>query len=195
MILTAISATIILEFIIGFYNFSLGWELVLIPFVTLIALLSLVANLKKDDRPSKLVAKFLNNLLSIIGIGIFIFTAYKLTVSFKEFFTLSNLKSFLLPPIFTIIFLPLIFVTVLYMKYEAIFGNLNRYKFLTDSRKKTIKYSILKYANIDLNRIEKARKLILFNKRELQNEENIKTYIRRAVGKKSLHTTMYKNNA
>ena len=32
VILTAISATIILEFIIGFYNFSLGWELVLIPF-------------------------------------------------------------------------------------------------------------------------------------------------------------------
>jgi len=56
VILTAISVAIILEFIIGFYNFSFVWELILIPIVIFIWLLSLVAEMKKDDRNNKLVA-------------------------------------------------------------------------------------------------------------------------------------------
>ncbi|WP_289046754.1 hypothetical protein [uncultured Olleya sp.] len=181
VILTAISATIIFEFIIGFYNFSLVWELILIPIVTFISLLSLVAEMKKDDRNSKLVAKYLKNLLSIIGFGILAYGIYKLIVSYNDFFTFSNLKSFLLPPIFTLIFLPLIYFTVLYMKYERVFMNLNRYKFLSNTRKRKIKYAVIKYANIKFKRIEKSNKIILFNKKELQNETDIKNYIRKNI--------------
>src|SRR5690606_13159773 len=54
IILTATSLTIILEFIVGFYNFSLAWELILIPTLTFISLLTFVAELKKDDSNSKL---------------------------------------------------------------------------------------------------------------------------------------------
>ena len=181
VILTAISATIILEFIIDFYNFSLVYELILIPFVTFISLLSLVAETKKDDRNIKLVAKFLKNLLSIIGFGILTYGIYKLIVSYNDFFTFSNLKSFILPPIFTLIFLPLIYFTVLYIKYERVFMNLNRYKFLSNTRKRKIKYAIIKYANIKFKRIEKSNMIILFNKRELQNETDIKYYIRKNI--------------
>lgn len=186
VILTAISATIILEFIIGFYNFSLLWELILIPIVTFISLLSIVAEMKKDDQNSKLVAKFLKNLLVIIGFGILAYGINKLIVSYNDFFTFSNLKSFLLPPIFTLIFLPLIYFTVLYTKYERVFINLNRYKFLTDSRKRKIKYAIIKYANIKFKSIEKSNKIILFNKRELQNETDIKSYIRKHIKLKKI---------
>src|SRR5690606_34228123 len=70
VILTATSLTIILEFIVGFYNFSLIWELILIPIVTLISLLSLVAEMKKDDPNTKVVANILKGILTIIGFGI-----------------------------------------------------------------------------------------------------------------------------
>lgn len=181
VILTAVSATIILEFIIGFYNFSLVWELIIIPIVTFISLLSIVAETQKTDRNSKLVAKLLNNLLSITGIGILVFGVYKLTTSYNDFFTLNNLKSFLLPPVFTLIFLPLIYFTVLYTKYERVFMNLNRSNFLTNKKKRKIKYIILKYANIKFKRIEKSNEIILLNKRELKNETDIKAYIRRIL--------------
>lgn len=181
VILTAISATIILEFIIDFYNFSLVWELIVIPIVTFISILSIVAEMKKDDRNSKLVAKFLKNLLSIIGFGILAYGIYKLTISYFFFFTLSNLKSLLLPPIFTLMFLPLIYFTVLYMKYEKVFINLNRYNFLSNTRKRKIKYAILKYANIKFKKIEKSNKIILFNKKELQYETDIKSYLRKNI--------------
>lgn len=181
VILTATSLTIILEFIVGFYNFSLIWELILIPIVTFISLLSLVAEMKKDDPNTKVVANILKGILTIIGFGILIYGIYQLITNYTDFFTLSNLKSFLLPPIFTILFLPLIYFTVLYIKYERAFMNLRRYKFLSEDRKKKIRISILKYANINFNYIENANKIIVFKKKELQNETDIKSYLRKNV--------------
>lgn len=181
IILTATSLTIILEFIIGFYNFSLVWELILIPFVTFISLLSLFAEMKRDDPNTKIVANILKGILTIIGFGILINSIYQLATNYNDFFTLSNLKSFLLSPIFTILFLPLIYFTVLYIKYERAFMNLRRYKFLSEDRKKKIRISILKYANINFKYIENANKIIVLKKRELQNENDIKSYLRKNV--------------
>ncbi|MFW5803798.1 MAG: hypothetical protein ACOCWG_01045 [bacterium] len=181
VILTATSATIILEFIIGFYNFPLVWELILLPVVTIIAIFSYFVEMEKNDQNNTRISKFLKNFLSVIGIGIFIFTTYQLIVSYNDFFTLSNLKSFMLPPIFTLLFLPLIYLTVIYMKYERTFRNLNRYKFLSNDRKNKIKYSIIIYANVDLNYLDKANKIILFNKENLLNESDIKSYIRENI--------------
>lgn len=181
VILTATSLTIIIEFIVGFYNFSLIWELILIPIVTFISLLSLVAEMKNDDPNTKIVANILKGILTIIGFGILIYGIYQLITNYTDFFTLSNLKSFLLPPIFTLLFLPLIYFTVLYIMYERAFMNLRRYKFLSEDRKKKIRISILKYANINFNYIENANKIIVFKKRELQNETDIKSYLRKNV--------------
>ncbi|GGX15987.1 hypothetical protein [Aquimarina muelleri] len=181
IILTTTSLTTILEFIVGFYNFSLIWELILIPSLTFISILPVFADLKKDDPNTKIVANFLKNVLTIIGFGFLIYGIYKLIVDYADFFTLSNLKSFLLPPIFTLVFLPIIYYTVLYIKYEKVFENLRRYKFLTLDRKKKIRSSILRYAYINLNYIENANKIIIFRKRELQNETDIKSYLRKNV--------------
>ncbi len=184
IILTATSLTIILEFIIGFYNFSLIWELILVPMLTFISLLALVAEMKKEDSNSKLVATILNTVLAIFGFGFLIYAIYQLVNNYNEFFTLSNLKSFLLPPIFTLLFLPFIYYIVLYIRYERVFGNLRRYKFLSDRRKRKIKVAILRYANINLYRIESANKIVLFNKRELQNESDIKAYLSKQISPK-----------
>lgn len=181
VILTATSLTIILEFIVGFYNLSLIWELILIPIVTLISLLSLVAEMKKDDPNTKVVANILKGILTIIGFGILFYGIYQLITQYTDFLTLSNLKSFLLPPIFTLLFLPLIYFTVLYIKYERAFMNLKRYKFISEDRKKKIRISILKYANINFVYIENANKIIVFKKSELQNEADIQSYLRKNV--------------
>ncbi|MAB47782.1 MAG: hypothetical protein CMC05_04040 [Flavobacteriaceae bacterium] len=181
IVLTATSLTIILEFIIGFYNFSLIWEIILIPTLTFISILAYFAEMKKEDRNSKLVANFLKNVLAVLGFGFLIYGIYQLVSNYNEFFTLSNLKSFLLPPIFTILFLPFIYYVVLYVKYERVFGNLRRYKFLSDKRKRKIRLAILRYANIGLYRIERANKIVLFNKKELQDETDIKSFLRKHI--------------
>lgn len=185
IVLTATSLTIILEFIIGFYNFSLIWEMILIPTLTFISILAYYfAEMKKEDRNSKLVANFLKNVLAVLGFGFLIYGIYQLISNYNEFFTLSNLKSFLLPSIFTILFLPFIYYVVVYVKYERVFGNLRRYKFLSDKRKRKIRLAILRYANIGLYRIESANKIVLFNKKELQDETDIKSFLRKHIKRK-----------
>src|SRR5690606_26466381 len=166
IILTATSLTIILEFIVGFYNFSLIWELILIPTLTFISLLTFAAEREKEDSNSQLVAIFFKNILSILGFGFLFYGIYQLTINYNTFFTLGNLKSFLLPPLFTILFLPFIYYVVLFIKYEHVLGNLRRHKFIPDKRKKQIKFAIFRYANINLYRIESANKIVLFNKRK-----------------------------
>lgn len=170
----------------GFYNFSLFWELLLIPIVSFISILFLFAEQGGDDRNSKIVSYILGSLLSILGFGILTFSILKLVMNYTEFFTLSNLKSFLLPPMFTIMFMPLIYYTVLYVKYEKVFGNLKRYKFLSDSRRSKIRLYILRYANINLNYIDNANKIILFNKSDLQNTIDIRTYLRKSIQTKNI---------
>src|SRR5690606_28683463 len=93
IILTSTSSTIILEFIVGFYNFSLVWELILVPTLTFISILAFVAEIKKEDSSYKLVATFLNNFLAIISFGFLIYGMYQLINNHNEFFTLNNFKS------------------------------------------------------------------------------------------------------
>jgi len=181
IILTSTSSTIILEFIVGFYNFSLVWELILVPTLTFISILAFVAEIKKEDSSYKLVATFLNNFLAIISFGFLIYGMYQLINNHNEFFTLNNFKSFLLPPIFTLLFLPFIYYVVIYVKYEHVFGNLRRYKFISHKRKRKIRLAILRYANINLYRIERANKIVVFNKKELQYEIDIKLFLSKHI--------------
>ena len=181
IISTATSLTIILEFLIEFYNFSFVGEMILIPILTFISLLLFFAEMKSDDPNTKVVANILKSILTIIGFGILIYTIYQLITNYKDFFTLSNLKSFLLSPIFTLLFLPLLYFTVLYIKYEKVFLNLGRYKFLSEIKKKKIKISILRYCNINFNYIENANKIILFKKKELRDENDIDMYLRKNI--------------
>lgn len=168
----------ILEFIIGVYNFSLIGEIILVFFVTLISIMVVVAERKKETHQ---VASFLNIILSISGLGMIIFVLYKLITSYDLLFTLSNLKSFLLTPFFTLIFLPIIYLTVLYIKYEVIFHQLNRYQFISRKRKRNIKFGIFRFSNFSLPKIKKARNIVFKNKREIQNEENILRFLKTEI--------------
>ena len=178
IILSIISVTAIFEFVLGFYNFSLLVELIVIPLVTLISLLSYFAGKNRDHH---LVSRLLDNLLSVFGLGMLAFVIYKIFNSHQLFFTESNLKSFLLPPVFTLLFIPIIFLFVLCIKYEEVFSRLNRYQFITKRRRNLIKYYILLYSNCMLKRIATSKDIILFKKKELEEEVSIRRFLKREI--------------
>lgn len=179
IILKLLTINIILEFVAGNYNFSLVKELILIPFTTFISLMVIVAQQKKKE--NKVVIKFLNQILSYIGFAIIIYVVYRLIKSPTELFSVKNLKSFLLVPLFTILFIPFVFLIVTYSKYEQIYLNINRYNFLSDKRKSKIKLAIIQYGNLKLEYLNNAHNITIWRKAELQNEENVKSYIRKEI--------------
>jgi len=176
IILKLITINVIIDFLASNYNLSLFKEFLLVPTITFITILLVVAQQKKEENDK--VIKLLNFTLSLIGLIIFSYVLYRLIKSPEELFTIKNLKSFLLSPIFTILFIPFVFFIVIYSKYEQIFMIINRYKFLSDKKKKQIKYSIFLYGNLQLKYLTNAHNITIWRKSELQNQENIKLYIK-----------------
>lgn len=181
IILKLFSLTLIFEFIIGFYNFSLVGELVLIPTVTFISTLYFFADYKKEKEGYLTVSKFLNSLLSIFGIAILIYTIYKVITTGEDLLSIANLKSFLFAPLFTLLFIPIVYLIVVFMKYEDIFGNLTRSQFLNKKRKIKIKLLFIFFGNINLKFLDNAKEITIWNKTELNEEEKLMNYIRNRI--------------
>jgi 4-hydroxybenzoate polyprenyltransferase len=179
ILLKLLTVNIILEFIVSNYNFSLIKELLLIPFATFVSILIIVAQQKKKENEK--VIKLLNLILSYIGFAIFCYVIYSLIKSPLEFFTVKNLKSFLLSPLLTILFIPFVFLVTIYSKYEEIFMNINRYNFLSNKRKSQIRFAFLKFGNLNLEYLNNAHNITIWRKAELLNEEEINLYIRNEI--------------
>lgn len=176
-----ISINCVVEFLIDFYNFSLIIELLLVPVVSFISILYIFVDYDKTRIEYVKVSRFLSYILSTVGIIILSYSAYKFFRNYDELFTLSNFKSFLFTPLFTILFLPIIYLTVVYIKYEVIFRNLKNYKFLDKKRKWEICLAFFKYCNIKLQCIDNARNVTLWRKYELKNEVDVDQYIRKII--------------
>ena len=152
---------IILEFIIGFYTFSLITELILIPFLTFIyfTISYIEVNSNKLSENAKIVPPFFNKLLSYFGIFIFGFVVFKTVTQTNELFTLDNFKSFLLPLLFTISFIPFVYMIALYSVYEQLWSTLG-YN-ITKKQTKRLKRYILFVANFNINKLSRISENIV----------------------------------
>jgi hypothetical protein len=109
---------IIIEYIISQYVFALWIELTLVPVLTLLGMVQIVAATKKDFLSVK---KLFDILLALIGLFLIAHALYGILSDVKSFVTPDNLRSFLLPPILSIAFLPFLYGFVLWMKYSNVF--------------------------------------------------------------------------
>ena len=109
---------IVLEFIINLYVFNFWVELFLVP---LIAILVGVMGISSSNPENKQVESCLNTVFIVIGMGFLSYAIYNIIIDFQGFLSIDNLKKFLLPIVFTVIFLPFIYVMALYVTYDLIF--------------------------------------------------------------------------
>lgn len=122
VILDNIKFILILEFIVNLYSFNLAIELVVIPIVSLIVMLNAYAELKPEY---KQVKTLLDYALGLFGLFLLIFTFRELVIDFQNFATLKNFRDFFLPPLFSIVFLPFLYLMALYMQYESLFTRID----------------------------------------------------------------------
>lgn len=146
---------IVLEFLIGFYTFSLTTELILIPFLTYIYFTISYIEVFSYKLPekAKIVSPFLNKILSYFGIFIFGFVIFKTVTQTSELLTFDNFKSFLLPLLFTISFIPFIYLIALYSAYEQLWLKLDHN--IPKKQSKKIKRHILLIANFNINKLSR----------------------------------------
>jgi len=175
IIVSNIKIVIIIEFIVNTYTFSLVGELILIPVVTFIVILEVVA--KTDEKDSS-VAKLMNGLQIIIGIVILIFAISNVVSDYKNFGSLDTLRNFLLAPLLTISFLPFIYFMVLFATYELLFTRLNLGYEKSKKLKRYAKRKIIQHCLLSLKKVKKALNMNTYNLMHIRNEEDVDKMIK-----------------
>lgn len=176
VIIESFKLTIFLEFVINFYNFSFITELILTPFLLVIGTMQAYAEVYSDRKPEyKQVNAFLKKILMLIGF-VFIFYSFYMTIAeYSKLFMMDNLISLLLPPIFTIITLPFLYLLAVCMNYETLFVRI-KFMFNDENIKRELFRNILFNSKLNLNRILKINESL--NKSEIYKSTDIKRYIR-----------------
>jgi hypothetical protein len=176
--LSAIKWTIVLEFIVNLYSFSLFTEIIILPVLVFLALTQAV---DKMDEKHKVVSKFLQNVIAIAGLSIFSYSFYKTIVNFDDVLTFQNFLSFLLPSTITILFIPFVYFLALYSIYESYFIHLD-FMTIKKDKVKEVKKLILRIANINLDKLLRIKKN--FEKRVFYDDTDLNFYIH-SISKKS----------
>lgn len=140
---------LILEFVINFHKFSLLAEMFILPALAFLAMLQVFA--EKEER-AKIVKTAIDWIFVIIAVTFFIISIRDITNDITGFANYSNLKSFLLPVILSISFIPFAYLIAVFMNYEILFVRLGFYlKNKSDLR--FAKLRTIKKCGLQLSRI------------------------------------------
>lgn len=156
VLIDTMKLTIVVEFIVNFFTFSLLKELILVPIIVLAAMMRAIASM---DQKNKNVESFMKYLLSSISVFVFSISLYRTIQQYTDLFTFDNLKNLLLPIYLTITFLPFMYFFSLFIKYEDLWVRL---KFIMPNKKhrNRIKYGILIAANLNIDKLTNISKNI-----------------------------------
>ena len=123
--------TMILEFFMSTFIFNIWIELAIIPVITIITVMNVIAERKEEY---KSVHKLLDSILAIAGFWIF-YDTIKIGINeYKQLNIINTLVSFMIPIAYLILIIPLEYALELYSKYELLFLRMN---FKEEKDKKT----------------------------------------------------------
>lgn len=146
-----IAVTVIIEFFVGFWTFSLAVELIIVPATVLISALYAIASRDKKHLSAK---RFFEVLLAVWGIVLLINGISCFFDSPGIFFNLDTLKSLLLPLVLLIFNLPVVYGLALYNTYEQVFIRVKG----TNREQQKMKWQVLCFAGLSLSRAAAIRK-------------------------------------
>ena len=110
--------TMILEFFMSTFTFNIWIELAIIPVITIITVMNVIAERKEEY---KNVHKSLDSVLAIAGFWIF-YETIKIEINeYKQLNIINTLVSFIIPIAYLILIIPLEYALELYSKYELLF--------------------------------------------------------------------------
>lgn len=155
IIFDSIKWIIILEYLVNFYTFGFWTEIICMPIIFSLVLTQFYTELGKTEQ-DKAISANLKNTLNFIGLIIFVYVLYMTIVEFKQLLTINNLKSFLLPPLLTILYIPFLYLAALFMQYEELFVSIRNYHLVRPET--NVKREIFKVALLNLNKVSAIKK-------------------------------------
>ncbi|NVZ96752.1 hypothetical protein HX819_20775 [Pseudomonas sp. D6002] len=117
----AVKPTAIVVFVTSLYSFSLWVEILLVPLVVFLSLLSAVSS---REEKNAMLTKFLDRLVIVIGVAYLTNAAFEMVNDFTSFASGTNFKDFFGPVILTFMFFPFLYLFGLYGAYDVAFAQI-----------------------------------------------------------------------
>lgn len=108
----------ILQFIVGFYTFSLWVEVLLAP---VLALIGAMLAISESDKKYHQVKTLLECCLSSFGVVLIVYTLYMLVTNFGEFGNEKTAYDFIVTPLLTLCYFPFLFAMLIHSTYQQVF--------------------------------------------------------------------------
>ena len=164
ILLDNLKLVLVVEYIVNLFTFSLVVELLLVPIVSIVILLSVFTEMKKEYIAVKKLADF---VLASIG---FVLIAYSLARVLKDFQYIASSESMsalVLPPLLTLSYIPFLYLFALVIAYENLFFRVDFFIKDSNGLKAQTKRKIMRLCHVNLY------KLIRFTKASAGDLANI----------------------
>jgi len=129
-------------FVVGVYTFGLFIELLIVP---VLVILGAILALAQTDKKYHLVEKILTRIMITFGSILILFSIYMFVTDFGEFAKKQTIYDFYIPPLLTFLYLPFIFIMMVFMTYESVFVRLQFFINEPKLRRFAKIYSIFKF--------------------------------------------------
>ncbi|WP_428025530.1 hypothetical protein [Arcobacter sp.] len=154
LVLDNLKFIVVFEFICNMYTFNLFIELILVFCVTMLILLKTVGEYQEKNEDTLRLLKVIDFLLNVFGLVIIVFTINQLVNNYNNINIVNSLKSFFLPLMLILLYLPFYYIVILYSKYEMIFVSVQFFvkdKNLSNHLKRKIfTYGFLNYSRLKI---------------------------------------------
>jgi hypothetical protein len=155
MVIDNLKFIVLIEFLFSTFTFNIYVELIMIPCITFVYLLEVVAS---TDEKLRTTGKIFSGFLAIIGFTVLGFTLNIAINDYKSLGVIETLVVFFIPFVLSILYVPVAYFVALYAKYEIIFIRVMLNKKWTNEQIRKKKCEIYKACSWSY------KKLLLFEK-------------------------------
>jgi hypothetical protein len=180
----ALKLTILYEFLVNFYTFSLAGELVLIPLVSLVTMLEIYS---RKDTKYEAVGKLMAGFQFIFGLILLGHLALNVFRSYKYLWGVGVLKAFFLGPVLTTSFMPFFYGLIVYSCYNSLFVRLNIGYRKSDQLKKLAKRHLFRYCLLSIPRLKRANNMGVYNIMQIRDEADVQRMVEAYKGTSVKH--------
>jgi hypothetical protein len=171
----SIKLILVFEFVVNLYAFNLILEFIFIGLMSVIAMMSAVAGF---DKKHWQVQKVCDYIMSIYGISILAYSGYRIFADFSGFATFETLKSFMLPLLLTVLYIPYLYVLSLVFAYEDIFIRLTVFFRDNQGLRRVAKWEAIKSCLLNINKFQKFKTAGFLQLLEAKTEQDVIRIIR-----------------
>jgi hypothetical protein len=118
VVVDQVKVVVLVEYVVNTYTFSLPVELLLVPALAIVALLSAVA---QTDNKYSAIVKLANWVQGLFGVAVLGFAVSEALRDWAQFSPVDALRSLILSPLLSLLILPFVYAFALVSAYELLF--------------------------------------------------------------------------